>query len=372
MNQFESFIVSVDESTSTVEALDRQGAVIVSLQYDNLDDLCSASFRKFVRDAVAATLSLDTSQVMEVEAEEEAEKCMMMMWQEEMEAELENERRTCADADRVLAMALELQMKVEEEKEEEEKDKKEMMARKMGVWGQINQACPERARVPALKRAETVLDEGSYPRLPDVKQCTPNLPGFVTRKKHVSKYLDGHVRFRDGEWCGMAAGQSYYDETDVGMMEGWRKAEGSLNGVIETQVDGSTKKAIILAANAHTDRDDRLSPDSCERSIRADKQGKCKDEVAGNESDELDREKYSRKSMRKLVIDMIKAGWRPLPGRGGGHHVYERIVTLSGGVRHKQLFVLPCTPSDRRTIDIVYSKLLGKDHEVMQLNQSRE
>jgi hypothetical protein len=72
---------------------------------------------------------------------------------------------------------------------------------------------------------------------------------------------------------------------------------------------------------------------------------------------------YCRKSIRKLVADMRGAGWHPLKGRGGGHYVYERHVPLPHGPPMKQLLVLPCTPSDVRSIDIVHARLHRFDRD---------
>ena len=87
---------------------------------------------------------------------------------------------------------------------------------------------------------------------------------------------------------------------------------------------------------------------------------------------EIDRDRYSRKNIRKLVLDMVSAGWRPLAGRGGGHYMYERVVELDDTTKYKQLLVLACTPSDIRNIDIVYARLLKCDREAEELKRSHK
>jgi len=82
-----------------------------------------------------------------------------------------------------------------------------------------------------------------------------------------------------------------------------------------------------------------------------------------NLQEDVDREKYSRKSIRKLVLDMIAAGWKPLR-RGGGHYIYERYVNIPNRAPLKQVLVLPSTPSSQKNIDRVYARLIKYDREV--------
>jgi hypothetical protein len=56
-----------------------------------------------------------------------------------------------------------------------------------------------------------------------------------------------------------------------------------------------------------------------------------------------------------------------MQGRGGGHYMYERRVKLNEFEDHKQLIVLPSTPSDGNWIEAVYARLRRADREVASL-----
>ena len=81
---------------------------------------------------------------------------------------------------------------------------------------------------------------------------------------------------------------------------------------------------------------------------------------AENEEEEEEEGDYRIKKIRKLVLDMIASGWRPVPGRGGGHYVYQRFIPPTG---EKQLLVLASTPSDVRSIRGVNARLQRLDRE---------
>lgn len=70
---------------------------------------------------------------------------------------------------------------------------------------------------------------------------------------------------------------------------------------------------------------------------------------------------YSRRKIRTLVMSMIAAGWEFMPERrGSGHYIYQRFIPPTG---HKQILVLPCTPSSQRSIEAVHSRLQRMDRE---------
>jgi hypothetical protein len=46
-------------------------------------------------------------------------------------------------------------------------------------------------------------------------------------------------------------------------------------------------------------------------------------------------------------------------GRGGGHYIYQRLLEDAGG--HKQMMVLPSTPSDCRSIEGTHAQLQRMD-----------
>eukprot|EP00889_Picochlorum_renovo_P003640 jgi/Picre1/30670/NNA_006031.t1 len=108
-----------------------------------------------------------------------------------------------------------------------------------------------------------------------------------------------------------------------------------------------------------------VSPESLKTMMAASSRSTSgKQEDTPNDSNYVDRERYSRKSIRKLVLDMIQAGWNPMPGRGGGHYMYERKVSVPGGSPITQILVIPSTPSSQKSIDRVYAKLMKCDREV--------
>jgi hypothetical protein len=75
--------------------------------------------------------------------------------------------------------------------------------------------------------------------------------------------------------------------------------------------------------------------------------------------------KYCRRKIRTLVMSMIAAGWEFMPDRrGSGHYMYQRFIPLPYcQTGHKQILVLPCTPSSHRSIEAVHSRLQRMDRE---------
>lgn len=53
-------------------------------------------------------------------------------------------------------------------------------------------------------------------------------------------------------------------------------------------------------------------------------------------------------------------------GRGGGHIMYERRIPPMG---HKQLLVLPCTPSDVNSIETTHARLQKMDREAAEVQR---
>ena len=76
------------------------------------------------------------------------------------------------------------------------------------------------------------------------------------------------------------------------------------------------------------------------------------------EQGEEEKREYCRKSLRKLILSMVRSGWVPV--RKGNHSVYQRYVPPT---QEKQILVIPCTPSDRRTIDAIHSNLQRLDRQ---------
>jgi hypothetical protein len=77
--------------------------------------------------------------------------------------------------------------------------------------------------------------------------------------------------------------------------------------------------------------------------------------------DHCTRGRYSRRKIRTLVMSMIAAGWEFMSDRrGSGHYIYQRFIPPTG---HKQILVLPCTPSSQRSIEAVHSRLQRMDRE---------
>lgn len=348
---------------NTAVVFDELGSAIVTVHFDDYEELCSESFRHYLEQAVATVTGQgvvdvfpsfqDTSQQkgglkhLDHEVDAEGIEAFLATWQEEEgsgggdhhgdhsfwdeEFMQEHQRQQQYDQDYALACALQ-----EEEDEENEKS--------------LRLACPSfipESEFPPLAFPKS-SQLSSHPEIG--KNNNGQTLSFSKRNKRLTTSDDlpmelfGYVRPVDEL---SKRSQQFLDE-----------GRGDLRGVAlqYTQVqddvgdDEVTRKGKTLSRTGQKSSFSRFS-----------QKGKDKPQHQMN----AEQVEYSRKSMRKLVRDMLLAGWHPLKGRGGGHYVYERRVKPKPNESddYKQLIVLPSTPSDRKWIDAVYARLLRADRE---------
>ena len=327
------YSVTIDEENKTANAVDDVGAVIVSLSYENEAELLSADFVCMIRDAVALQQQESVSDGWEDDM------MMSKIWDEEdgLRQVLEmldlEEQQRAETEERDRQLALELQMKEEQ-------------GAKTGVWGSSQAPW----RVDIASNAASSYDDSEYPSLPD-QQRRPQSSVRMKPKRKISE------RDPSATWI-----PHIEDEFEHEMI-GWKPVTDSIQAVTLSQgIDSRDRSFILSAATAIEEKSGPgigISTDGLRKmmSVSDDAEDNSKEES------EVDREKYSRKSIRKLVLDMIGAGWKPLR-RGGGHYIYEREVQIPGQTPYKQILVLPSTPSSQKSIDRVYAKLIRCDKEV--------
>jgi len=360
------YMVKVDTENLVAHAIDQIGAVIASVRFDSLDDLCSNSFEQYMRDAVATVLQMNKDEYepeskggdeefesawKEHQLEEESIRLAKMMDDEE-KAALEMKKRQEADD---LAVAMELQAR-------EAGGLKP--AKKVG-WA---------SGLEGLKGGLQPRQPGGgdalegFPALPKMNKSLQHTPTFQSNSSiEGPKKQESYAMSRDDE------------DADVQLvMRDWRVHCGDVDGVLGSRINDADRNFILEAAAMGQQQDNGgkngISPNSFKKMMKAtDKtpQSTLDGSVEDREG-EIDRDRYSRKNIRKLVLDMVSAGWRPLAGRGGGHYMYERVVELDDTTKYKQLLVLACTPSDIRNIDIVYARLLKCDREAEELKRSHK
>ena len=367
------YTVKVDTENLVAQAIDQIGAVIVSVQFDSLDDLCSASFERYMRDAVATVLQTNEGDVepestdgdeefesvwMELQLEEEERKRredeaesrrVAQMMEEEDKEVLETKRRQEA-AD--LAVALELQAR---------EDGGLKPAKKVG-WASGFDERLKRRVPPTPDETISGNNMSEFPALPKMSasmQC-PKIEPNSSRQEMMKKKKESRSMSLDEE------------DADVdAVMKDWKIHCGDLDGVLGSRINEKDRRFILGAASLRQDGEKNgISPTSFKKMMKATDKTSSKCVIPNNDEDrdgDIDRDRYSRKNIRKLVLDMVSAGWRPLTGRGGGHYMYERVVELDDGTKYRQLLVLACTPSDVRNIDIVYARLLKCDREAEEL-----
>lgn len=346
------YSVSIEEDSRTVNAIDENGAVIVSLIYEDHAELCSSDFQMSLRDAVVLASSeypsMQGDDLLMVMWEEQmklggdVEKDMTRMLLEMVEREDLEKRREEEERDRQLAM--ELQM------EEEKVALQDGERRKQGgnVWSRSN---PWKT----LCYTEEKEDMEGFPSLP-VKHGCEKVSDFMP----TGNILESMTVQRDAMCL-------YRDDTDediAQVMNDWKKAShisSQLDHLRLSAVEKDDRDFILSAAASAmgTGKKSGVSPQSLRKMMSSSPENDVEEEII----QEVDREKYSRKSIRKLVLDMIAAGWMPLR-RGGGHYIYERCVKIPNAEPLKQILVLPSTPSSQKNIDRVYAKLIKYDREV--------
>ena len=351
------YSVSIHEETRTVDAVDENGAVIVSLLFENHEELCSEEFQVSLRDAVALASSdyaeeiHDDHDLMVVlwdeqlkhggrddEEQQEMKSLLEMLEREELEKMREEEER-----DRQYAMALQIQ----EEEDALQRQGVERMNRRKNPWKTL---CYEE---------EQLEDIEGFPSLPAGTD-----PQKVSQFKATGNILDTMTVER----AGRSLYRDYCDGDVDRVMKDWKQASHISNQVDDFRlgaVEKDDRDFILSAASSAMARGSKevgVSPESLKKMMSGG--GSRKNESTHEILEDIDREKYSRKSIRKLVLDMIAAGWMPLR-RGGGHYIYERYVNIPHRATPlKQVLVLPSTPSSQKSIDRVYAKLIKCDRDV--------
>lgn len=350
-----NYTVSVDEESRVAHAMDEKGSVIVSLDYSSEAELCSDEFQRCMSDAVA---------LMHLGGVEEGcayDDVMMEIWREEMQGSVSPasggredtctrvvERWRMEESDRDFALALWAQEREEHMAEKKKKEEK----KNRSVWGMMMHGGVHSSAAPLGCAAD------EFPHL-DVNGRNTGVMGTFEPRGNILKSM---TRER----------QSPVYREDEFPMEDW-KAVRAATTIEEERMQrdecnrhrlGKNDRDFILSSVA--DREEMghgVSPESL-KTMMAASATTCEKQEEDEYVEYVDRERYSRKSIRKLVLDMIRAGWNPMPGRGGGHYMYERNVSVPGGSPMTQILVIPSTPSSQKSIDRVYAKLMKCDREV--------
>lgn len=371
------YTVSVDEEARVAHALDERGAVLVSLDYSDEAELCSEEFQRCLSDAVAL-MHLDV--VRNEEQCRRGDDVMMEIWREETAGDtgrcvpprmdctstrharrvFDDEARRMEESDRDFALALWAQER-EERMAEEEKKKQQ---KKKSVWGTKMMHEGSAPGVFASSAPPLGCKEEEFPRL-DVNarnqsmmetfEPTGTILKSMTRQEHKAHlYMEDEIPNVMEDWKAVHSSTSTEDD---------RVQRDECN---RHRLGKNDREYILSSVAARDTAGHGVSPESLKTMMAASSRSACEkqDEDTLNDSNYIDRERYSRKSIRKLVLDMIQAGWNPMPGRGGGHYMYERKVSVPGGSPITQILVIPSTPSSQKSIDRVYAKLMKCDREV--------
>lgn len=361
------YSVCIDDERRTVDAIDENGAVIVSLIFQDHAELCSDEFQRSIRDAVALA-SLDYTE--ESLRHGEGDDLVDVMWEEQL--------KQARHVDELEQMKHVLEMIEKEElqkrKEDEERDRRiamEMQIEEEEAAIAKVEKCDQKSRpwnTPNPWKTLCHSDDGlqeetEVPGFPSLPATTS--PQKIYDFKPKGNILDKMTDKRD-------ASNLYMDDADdqvTLVMNDWKPISHMSGQSIDSQlntVDKSDKDFILSAASSAMEKETKKRGGVSAESLK--KMMSTTDSFQGQHgADEtyagVDREKYSRKSIRKLVLDMITAGWLPLR-RGGGHYIYERTVAIPNMDPFKQVLVLPSTPSTQKNIDLVYAKLIKYDREV--------
>lgn len=348
------YSVTIREESRTVDAIDENGAVIVSLLFENHAELCSEEFQMSLRDAVA----LASSDYGDVSDEQCDQDLMVVLWDEQMQY------GGWDDEDQQMKTLLEVLEREELEKirEEEEKDRQFAIAlQKQEEEDALERQRAERVQMKKSPWKTLCFEESQSSEI----EGFPSLPAgtdpqTVSKLKPTGNILENMTMERPS-WS-LYRGDSDGDAAQV--MEDWKKASHISSQIDDFRlyaVDEEDRGFILSAASSVMAR--RNKEEACPESVKKMMSGGSKKNEMQEVLEDVDRERYSRKSIRKLVLDMIAAGWMPLR-RGGGHYIYERKVNIPHSAPLKQILVLPSTPSSQKSIDRVYAKLIKCDREV--------
>ncbi|KAI8101429.1 hypothetical protein M9435_001535 [Picochlorum sp. BPE23] len=375
-----NYTVSVDEEARVAHALDERGAVLVSLDYSDEAELCSDEFQRCLSDAVA---------LMHLDLGVKEEQCgggddvMMEIWREEMAGGtgvppgnkmddtgtmhvgrvFDDEAWRMEESDRDFALALWEQEREEQMAAEEKKKKKK--EKKESVWGTRMMHEDSSLGMFAASGPPLGYKEEDFPHLDVHATSRPVMETFeptgtllksMTRQEHkVHLYMDDEIPSAMEDWKAVRSATATATEDEVVEREECNRH----------RLGKDDREYILSSVAARETAGHGVSPESLKTMMAASSRSTSgKQEDTPNDSNYIDRERYSRKSIRKLVLDMIQAGWNPMPGRGGGHYMYERKVSVPGGSPITQILVIPSTPSSQKSIDRVYAKLMKCDREV--------
>lgn len=264
----------------------------------------------------------------EAAVQQDADMAAMLALQEALAIE---EQRRDADADADLAMAMALQ---EEEEQAAAKEKAQAAAaRQLGPWG--GKGCWSQGTSGAISESTAHLG-GDFPALPVNR---PLRPGIRTADHHSARTrCQVHAPTpsgADGSRVGgvlspttramLAAFQDDFSLEELG----YRQVQDSLAQRDFLDAAGSGTKAAALrsvetdaqseeqAMRNGSGRAGGATADALRRMMAASgRRGEANGASAAHVDDGEDGQRtrqYSRKSIRKLVGDMIAAGWRPLP-----------------------------------------------------------
>jgi hypothetical protein len=263
------------------------------------------------------------------------------------------------ESDRDFALALWEQEREEQMAAAEEKKKK----KKESVWGTRMMHEDSALGMFASSGAPLGYKEEDFPHLDVHARSRPVMETFeptgtllksMTRQEHKAHlYMDDEIPSAMEDWKAVRSATA----TDYEAVE---REECNRH-----RLGKDDREYILSSVAARETAGHGVSPESLKTMMAASSRSTSgKQEDRPNDLNYVDRERYSRKSIRKLVLDMIQAGWNPMPGRGSGHYMYERKVSVPGGSPITQILVIPSTPSSQKSIDRVYAKLMKCDREV--------
>ena len=386
-------LIDIDTVAKMATALDSLGAEIVSLPFETLDEACSEEFQEYVINVVRAVTGCLVTSETELHDDSSSkvfrkpfspsnpnDQSFIEIWKEVESAlfEIEEKERTSADANLALAIAL------------QEQDKS--------------------SAAGDLSTSSRSID---FPPLPRSSQGRTREEPNVERPRHKKKH-----NFRDSDdadavsprtMIAIASSEDFPLEA-MGYRQRKDQKFQDAKVVLDRRHDdyAGFKKALLMShenysdrskqshafSGAHQEREsspgDRAHgknqrPPTSSRMVLVECRTSSGPEEMDSHADDLTlaehdhhRHHVQRKKFRKVAHIMLKTGWYPLKGRGGGHYMYERIVTReknrsdtdTEGMR--QILVLPSTPSDIRAIDILQARLRRLDREAAEFQNKRK
>jgi hypothetical protein len=447
------------DKPNTVVALDAFNKEIVSLQFDDFNDLISDSFQEYASAAVTAVLGTgnhskgntngnthhvpvskhtetDVIHLLDSESSlnslnSEIEDSIYIQGEDEDENNSQNldeifaavlaeneAARALENLDADLALALRLQ---EEEEHEKEKEDRRRRANTTGsAWGTLPQnqnttrpfSAPPTAAAPSTTTTSPDHYSSSVSSFSDIMGTAPGVSVPLNSQKRSS------YKVSTEEFPGLPPSARPHTATTTGQEE--KNIYNSINSATQYRRDGSVRRSTQRAGTTNnvvggsgsgggtgssgsgdlrstiefldsydaeaieararalqftqTSTENKTNTATASAAASREKFKKMMDSSSGSKNSEENKEDngsgYSRRKIRTLVVSMIAAGWEFMPERrGSGHFMYQRFIK-SGLTLHKQLLVLPCTPSSQRSIDAVYTRLQRMDREAAALRET--